>query len=290
MEKIGESELILNPDGSVYHIKLRPENIANDIIVVGDPGRVERISRHFDKIECKIQNREFITHTGTYKGKRVTVLATGIGTDNIDIVINELDALVNIDLEKRVIKEKHTALNIVRLGTSGALQPDIPVDSAVMSSHGLGFDGLMDYYKVENGVFEDDISEAFMKHAGWLPKLPYPYCVKNSSFLQNKIGGDFHVGITATAPGFFGPQGRVLRLPTAIPDLNGSLETFSYKGLRVTNFEMETSALYGLSKLLGHNAVTVCAIIANRIRKEYSKDYKKTVDMIIEKVLDRLTA
>lgn len=288
MKKIGASELILNPDGSVYHIKLRPENIGRDIIVVGDPGRVERISRHFEKIECKIQNREFITHTGIYKGKRITALATGIGTDNIDIVINELDALVNIDLEKRVPTEKHTTLNIVRLGTSGALQPEITVDSAVMSSHGMGFDGLLNYYKVKKGVFEDNISQAFMKHANWLPQLPYPYVVKGSEMLKKKLGKDFHVGITATAPGFYGPQGRVLRLPTAIKDLNEKLETFTYKGHRVTNFEMETSALYGLSALLGHNAITVCAIIANRIRKEYSKDYKKFVDVLIEKILDRL--
>ena len=290
MNKIGESELILNPNGSVYHINLLPENIANDIIIVGDPGRVERISRHFDKIEFKIQNREFITHTGSYKGKRVTVLATGIGTDNIDIVINELDALVNIDLKNRVIKDTHTTLNIVRLGTSGALQPDIPVDSAVMSSHGMGLDGMMDYYKVDEGVFDDGMSEAFIKHSGWLEKLPYPYVAKCSPILKQKIGGDFFEGITATAPGFYGPQGRVLRLPTAITDLNEKLETFNYKGQRVTNFEMETSALYGLSALLGHNALTVCAIIANRIRKEYSKDYKKTVDVLIEKILDRLMA
>ena len=290
MKKIGESELILNSDGSVYHIKLRPENIAKDIIIVGDPGRVERISRHFDKIEFKIHNREFITHTGYYKGKKISVVATGIGPDNIDIVINELDALVNIDMEKRVVKDKHTTLNIVRLGTSGALQPDIPVDSAVMSSHGMGFDGLLDYYKVKKGTFEDDISEAFMKHAGWLPQLPYPYVAKCSPTLLKKMGSDFHVGITATAPGFYGPQGRVLRLPTAIPDLNEKLETFSFKGKRITNFEMETSALYGLSALLGHNALTICAIIANRIRKEYSTDYKKFVDVLIEKILNKLMA
>ena len=291
-KKIGESELVLNPDGSVYHIKLRPENIANDIIIVGDPGRVERISRHFDKIEFKIHNREFITHTGLYKGKKISVVATGIGPDNIDIVINELDALVNIDLEKRVVKDKHTTLNIVRLGTSGALQPDIPVDSAVMSSHGMGFDGLLDYYKTEKGTFEDDISDAFMKHSGWLEKLPYPYVAKCSPLLRDKIGTNngFHEGITATAPGFYGPQGRVLRLQTAIPDLNEKLETFTYKGQRITNFEMETSALYGLSTLLGHNALTVCAIIANRIRKEYSTDYKKFVDVLIEKILTRLVS
>lgn len=288
MEKIGESELILNPDGSVYHIKLLPEHIGNDIIVVGDPGRVERISQHFDKIDVKIQNREFITHTGYYKGKKITALATGIGTDNIDIVINELDALVNIDLKNRVHKDTHTALNIIRLGTSGALQEDIEVDTPVMSSHGLGFDGLLNFYKTAKGVFDDGMSEAFMKHAGWLPQLPYPYVVEGSKALMQKIGDGFHVGITATAPGFYGPQGRVLRLQTAIPDLNELLETFTYKGHRITNFEMETSALYGLSKLLGHNAVTVCAIIANRKRKEYSKDYKKTIDVLIEQILNRL--
>jgi len=290
MNKIGESELILNPNGSVYHLNLLPENIANDIIVVGDPGRVERISRHFDKIEFKIHNREFITHTGYFKGKKITALATGIGTDNIDIVINELDALVNIDLKKRIVKENHTTLNIIRLGTSGALQPDIPVDSAVMSSHGIGFDGLMNFYKVDKGTFDDDMSESFIKHSGWLEKLPFPYVAKCSPILKKKIGDDFHVGLTATAPGFYGPQGRVLRLQTAIPDLNEKLETFSYKGNRIANFEMETSALYALSGLLGHNALTVCAVIANRIRKEYSKDYKKTVDVLIEKILNRFLA
>ncbi len=289
MKKIGASELILNPDGSVYHIKLKPEHIGHDIIIVGDPGRVERISKHFTKIEYKIQNREFITHTGYYNGKKITALATGIGTDNIDIVINELDALVNIDLEKRTVTKKHTALNIVRLGTSGALQEDIKVDSAVMSSHGLGFDGLLNYYSVAKGVFNDDISKAFIKHTSWLAHLPYPYVAKGSEMLQKKLGQGYHTGITATAPGFYGPQGRILRLQTAIPDLNEKLTAFKYKEHRITNFEMETSALYGLSALLGHNAVTICAIIANRIRKEYSKDYKKYVDILIEQLLNRLT-
>jgi len=289
MKKIAASELILNPDGSVYHIKLKPEHIGQDIIIVGDPGRVERISRHFSKIEYIIQNREFITHTGYYNSKKITALATGIGTDNIDIVINELDALVNIDLDKRTLKRKHTRLNIVRLGTSGALQEDIRVDSAVVSSHGLGFDGLLNYYHVNKGIFSDDISKQFIKHANWLPQLPYPYVAKGSEILLNKVGQDHHVGITATAPGFYGPQGRILRLNTAIPDLNEKLTSFKYKGHRITNFEMETSALYGLSTLLEHNAITICAIIANRIRKEYSKDYKKFVDILIEQLLNRLT-
>jgi len=288
MNRIAESELILNPDGSIYHIKLRPEHIAKNIIVVGDPGRVERISRHFDKIEFKIQNREFITHTGTYKGEPITALATGIGTDNIDIVINELDAIVNIDLEKRTIKENHTCLNIVRLGTSGALQPHIPVDSAVISSHGLGLDGMLNYYGNTDKVFVHELSEAFIKHTQWLDTLAYPYVVKGSDYLINKIDNGYHKGITATSPGFYGPQGRILRLNTAIPNLNEKLESFSHNGHCITNFEMETSALYGLAAMLGHNAVTVCAIIANRTIKQFSKDYKKTVDVLIEQVLNNL--
>lgn len=288
MKRIAESELILNPDGSIYHIKLKPEHIAKDIIVVGDPGRVERISRHFDNIEFKIQNREFITHTGTYKGKPITALATGIGTDNIDIVINELDAIVNIDLEKRLVKDMHTPLNIVRLGTSGALQPDIPVDSAVISTHGLGLDGMLNYYASANNFFEKDISEAFIKHTKWLDTLAFPYTVKASESLLKKLDNNYFKGITATSPGFYGPQGRILRLIPAMDDLNALLETFSYKEHRITNFEMETSALYGLASMLGHNAVTICAIIANRTIKQFSKDYKKTVDELIEQVLHNL--
>lgn len=289
MKKIAPSELIVNPDGSIYHIKLRPEQIAPNIIVVGDPGRVLQISRHFDKIEHKVQNREFITHTGTYRGCPVTALATGIGTDNIDIVLNELDAIVNIDLEKRIIKDTHTSLNIVRLGTSGALQPDIPVDDAVISTHGLGLDGMLNYYVEKEGVFTHDISQAFMAHTEWPQKLAYPYITQASEKLLQKIDSGYHKGITATSPGFYGPQGRILRLNTVIKDINEKLQTFAFKNQRITNFEMETSALYGLSALLGHSAVTVCAIIANRTIKEFSKDYKKTVDLLIEKVLHKLT-
>jgi len=288
MNQIAPSELILNPDGSIYHIKLRPEHIAKDIIVVGDPGRVERISRHFDKIEFKIQNREFITHTGYYKGHRITALATGIGTDNIDIVINELDAITNIDLEKRIVKEKHSALNIVRLGTSGALQPDIPVDSAVISTHGIGLDGMLNYYSDTDEIFIKNIAEAFIAHTKWLNTLAYPYVVEASPVLLNKIDKGYHRGITATSPGFYGPQGRILRLNTALKDLNDKLQSFSFEDKRITNFEMETSALYGLAAMLGHNAVTVCAIIANRTIKQFSKDYKKTVDTLIEQVLESL--
>jgi uridine phosphorylase len=285
-----ESELILNPDGSVYHIKLKPEHIAQKVIVVGDQGRVEVVSKHFDKIEHKIQNREFLTHTGYFNGKRITVMSTGIGTDNIDIAINELDAAVNIDLEKRVTKETLTSLDIIRIGTSGALQADIDVDSFVASTHGLGFDGLLNFYKFNDGILEDDISKAFVEYAKWGSNLPYPYVAKGSEELKNKIAHDLKSGITATASGFFGPQGRELRIPLGVPDLNEKIEQFNYNGHRITNFEMETSALYGLGKILGHNTLTVCAIIANRLAKTYSKDYKKSIEKLVELVLERFSA
>jgi len=290
MKKIAESELILNPDGSVYHLNLRPENISENIIVVGDQGRVETISKHFTNIECKIQNREFLTHTGTYNGKRITALSTGIGTDNIDIVVNELDALVNIDLEKREIKDKKSSLNIVRLGTSGALQGDIPVDNFVMSEYGLGFDGLLNFYQVDPKIYVDDITEAFMKHTAWDSKLARPYTIKASEFLMKKLDEGFFKGITATASGFYGPQGRQLRIAPADPLLNDKMETFNFKGHRITNFEMETSALYGLGAILGHNTLTICAVIANRVSKQFSKDYHPAVEKLIQLVLDRITS
>lgn len=285
---IPETELILNPNGSVYHLKLLPENLADDVIVVGDQGRVETISALFETIDCKIQNREFVTHTGTYKGKRITALSTGIGTDNIDIVLNELDALVNIDLVSRTIRTQKKSLNIIRIGTSGALQADIDVDSFVASSHGMGFDGLLNYYAGRDLCDEPLVAEAFMKHAGWLKGLPYPYVVKASSKLMKQIAFDMKSGITATAPGFYGPQGRQLRLAPALADLNEKLGSFEHESGRVTNFEMETSALYGLGQLLGHECLTVCAIIANRVRREYSKDYHPTIEKLIHTVLERL--
>lgn len=288
MTPIAESELILNPDGSVFHLHLLPEQIANNIIVVGDQGRVETVSQHFESIECKVSNREFTTHTGSYKGKRITVLSTGIGTDNIDIVINELDALVNIDLKTRTIKPQKTCLNIVRIGTSGALQGDIPVDSFVASSHGMGLDGLMNYYARLKECDEPGIATAFMKHSEWLKGLPYPYVVKASEKLLKQLAYDLIQGITATAPGFYGPQGRQLRLAPALPDLNEKLGSFSYENLRITNFEMETSALYGLGNLLGHECCTICAIIANRVAKKYSKNYKISIEKLILLVLERL--
>ena len=289
MRKIEESELIVNPDGSIYHLHITPEQLADNIIVVGDPGRVETISQYFDVVEHKVYNREFVTHTGMYKGKRLTVLATGIGTDNIDIVMNELDALVNIDLTTRTVKDTHKSLNIVRLGTSGALQEHIPVDSFVFSSYGLGLDGLLNFYKDRDSVIDKEMTDEFYKFSNWDKDLTKPYIVKASEELETIISEGMFKGITATAPGFYGPQGRVLRLELRKPDINSSLESFKYNGLSVTNFEMETSALYGLGKMLGHQTATVCAIIANRYNKTYSEDYKVTVEKLIELLLDRLS-
>lgn len=288
MKTFKDSELIINPDGSIYHLKLRPEQLADTVIVVGDQGRVPKISQHFDTVEHEIQNREFRTHTGHYKHKRITVLSTGIGTDNIDIVVNELDAVANIDLETRTVKQKHTPLNIIRLGTSGAVQDDVPVDTLVASAFGMGFDGLLHFYRVAPALTEQDMADAFVKHAAWGSRLPAPYIVASSGSLLRQIAGGLQQGITATANGFYGPQGRELRIPLAFPDLNRKIETFRYAGHRIMNFEMETSALYALSKILGHNALTVCAVIANRARKEYSKDYQKTVDQMIRYVLDKI--
>jgi uridine phosphorylase len=288
MKKIAESELVLNPDGSVYHLKLKPENIADYIIVVGDQGRVESISKNFSKVEFKIQNREFVTHTGLYKGKRITALSTGIGTDNIDIVLNELDAAVNIDLNKRIPSKKHRKLNIIRLGTSGALQKDIPVDSFVASSYGMGFDGLLHFYKDAPKVNDFKMSKAFIKHAKWEKHLNQPYSVAASPELLNGIAHDLIKGVTATASGFYAPQGRILRLDTQVNDINSIMTTFKHNGHRITNFEMETSALYGLGQMLGHNTLTICTIVANRLQKKFSKDYKKSVEKMIKLTLDRI--
>jgi uridine phosphorylase len=289
MNRIAESELILNPDGSIYHLKLKADNIADDIIVVGDPGRVPVVSAYFDRIEFKQSNREMVTHTGYIGNKRLTVMSTGMGTDNLDIVINELDAIVNIDLEKRIPKAEHKALNIIRLGTSGAMQENIPVGSYVMSSHGIGMDGLLRFYAAGNEVEDTQLTNAFLEQTKWPADLPKAYIVAGSDALMKRLGKGYLKGITATAPGFFGPQGRVLRLPLAYADLNDRISDFAFEGQRITNFEMETSALYGLSKALGHNAMTVCAIIANRLRKEYAKDYKSSVTALIEDLLEKLS-
>jgi len=288
MRRIAESELILNPDGSVYHLNLRPENIARDIIFVGDQKRVDRIAKHFEKIEFETQKREFHTVTGFYKGKRLTVMSTGIGPDNIDIVMNELDALVNIDLEKRVEKPEHTTLNIVRIGTSGSLQADIPVDSYVLGKYGLGMDGLLHYYDAVH-VRELEMEEAFIKHTHWDHNKARPYIVKNSDFLEKILLTDeVYSGITGTAGGFFGPQGRVLRLALSDPEMNKKLDSFEYNGVRMSNLEMETSAIYGLAKLLGHNACSMNAIIANRANMTFSADPYVPVDGLIKYTLDKL--
>ncbi len=293
MMKFPETELILTKDHRVYHLNLKNEDIADDVIVVGDQNRVAEISKLFSKIDFKTQHREFITHTGVYNGKRITVLSTGIGTDNIDIVMNELDAAVNINPLKRELNPVLRKLNIVRLGTSGAIQPNIAVNNVVVSSHGLGLDGLLNFYDNWKNFNENEISEAFMKHTSWGGGLPYPYCIKASEKLLGKFltltDKSFHTGITATAPGFYGPQGRQIRLRSSHPELNELLTNFDHNGLRIANFEMETSALYGLGAMLGHHCLTACVIIANRIRKEFTSDYQKSVELLIEKSLERLT-
>ena len=286
---IKESELILNPDGSIYHLNLRPEQVADTIILVGDPNRVPRVSAYFDTIEFSTQKREFCTHTGTYKGKRLTALSTGIGPDNIDIVINELDALFNIDLHTRKPKEQLTSLNIVRFGTSGSLQADIPVDSFVLSSHGLGMDNMLHAYKDAPNVREIAMEEVFMAHTQWNTDKGRPYIVGCGETLKQRLLTDkVFEGITGTAPGFYGPQGRMLRLPVQDPTLNDKLHSFNYKGYRMTNLEMETSAIYGLSKLLGHQAVSLNAIIANRAAGTFTKDTKKVVENLIVYGLEQL--
>ncbi len=288
--RIGDSELILNKDGSIFHLHLLPENIADTIILVGDQDRVDMISKYFDKVEFKVQNREFKTHTGYYHGKRLSVLSTGIGTDNIDIVLNELDAICNIDLKSREPKSTHKSLDFIRIGTSGALQGDIPVDTPIISEMAIGFDGLLNFYADRNKVSEAEIEKHFLEHTGWNSKLATPYFVEASDKLLKKVGKeDMRHGLTISAPGFYGPQGRQLRLPLADPNLNEKITAFDHQGKKITNYEMESSAIFGLSKLLGHNAVTVCNIIANRIRKEYSADYKISMEKLIVKILDRLT-
>ena len=285
---IKSSELILNPDGSVYHLNLKPGQIAHDIIFVGDQNRVEKITKHFDSIEFSTQKREFKTQTGLYKGKRMTVLSSGIGPDNIDIVMNEIDALVNIDLTTRTIKETLTSLNIVRIGTSGSLQEDIPVDSFVMGTHGLGLDNMLRSYLIED-ICENDLEDAFIKHTNWDMRKGKPYIIACSEALKAKIDGDsIHKGITGTAGGFYGPQGRVLRLGIQDPELNSKMDSFKFNGHRMANLEMETSAIYGLGKLMGHNCLSMNAIIANRANGTFSSDPYKAVDELIEYTLNKL--
>lgn len=287
---IKSSELILNPDGSVYHLNLRPENIAHDIIFVGDQNRVEKITQFFDKIEFSTQKREFKTQTGIFKGKRMTVMSTGIGPDNIDIVINELDALVNIDLETRQPKEKLTALNIIRIGTSGSLHADIPTDSFVMSKYGMGLDNMLRSYLID-GVSDKNIEDAFIAHTNWDARKGRPYVIKCSEKLEKMIESSrMHKGITATAGGFYGPQGRVLRLNIQDESLNAKMDNFKIGEERITNLEMETAAIYGLSALLGHNALSLNAIIANRASGTFSADAYKAVDELIAYTLEKIAA
>ncbi|MNQ23287.1 Uridine phosphorylase [compost metagenome] len=286
---IQSSELILNPDGSVYHLNLKPEHIAHDIIFVGDQNRVEKITKLFDSIEFSAQKREFKTQTGTYKGKRITVMSTGIGPDNIDIVMNELDALVNINLETRQPKENLTSLNIIRIGTSGSLQADIPVDSFVMSTFGLGLDNMLRSYLIDE-ISNTEIEDAFIKHTHWDLKKGKPYVIACSEKLEKIIESNrIHKGITATAGGFYGPQGRVLRLNIQDENLNSKMDNFSFEENRITNLEMETAAIYGLSTLLGHHALSLNAIIANRASGTFSKDPYKAVDELIVYTLEKLS-
>lgn len=288
MKQLEASELIINNDGSIFHLHLKPEHVAETIILVGDQDRVDVISNFFDKIELKIQNREFVTHTGHYKGKRISVVSTGIGTDNIDIVVNELDAVVNIDLNTRTIKENKTKLNLIRIGTSGALQKNIPIDTFLVSEKSIGFDGLLNFYANRDQISDLEFEKAFVSYMSWNKQLASPYVVEASEKLLNSIGKDLMKGVTIAAPGFYGPQGRILRINLSDPDLNNKIENFEYKGQKITNFEMESSAIYGLSKHLGHNALTICNIIANRVTKEYSADYKKSIKKLVLLILDRI--
>ncbi len=289
MSRIAESELIINNRGAIYHLDCIPTEIATNIITVGDPDRVKEVSKHFDKIECKNQHREFVTHTGYIGNKRISCISTGIGTDNIDIVLNELDALVNIDFTTRQIKEQLTHLNIIRIGTSGSLQKNIPVDSFVASSHGLGIDNLLNFYLLQNNNEEEQLVQQFITQTQLHNKFAHPYISSASGFLLKHFVTGFHQGITVTCPGFYGPQGRVLRMGLANASLIDNLTTFSFGNHRISNFEMETAGIYGLSKILGHHCLSLNAIVANRITKEFSKDANAAVENLIKKSLQILT-
>lgn len=285
------SELIINEDGSVFHLHLKPEFLADKVILVGDPGRVALVASHFEKKECEVESREFRTITGTYKGKRITVLSTGIGCDNVDIVVNELDALANIDFNTREEKPQLRSLELVRIGTCGGLQPHTPVGTFVCSEKSIGFDGLLNFYAGRNEVCDLDFEQAFLKHMGWTGNqcAPAPYVIDANAELIDRIAQqDMVRGVTVAAGGFFGPQGRELRIPLADPHQNEKIEKFEYNGHRITNFEMESSALAGLARLMGHRAMTVCMVIANRLAKEANTGYKNTIDTLIKQVLDRI--
>ena len=284
------SELIINEDGSVFHLHIKPEQLAHKIILVGDPGRVAMLAKYFDSIECKNENREFHSLTGLYKGKRISVISTGIGCDNIDIVLNEIDALANIDFNTREEKDQLTALDIVRIGTCGGLQPNTPTGSFICSVKSIGFDGLLNFYAGRNEVCDLDLEEDFVNYMGWEGNVcqPHPYVIHADDGLIERIGHDMVHGMTIACGGFFGPQGRELRIPLADPNQNTKVEQYEYQGLHVTNFEMESSAVAGLSRLMGHHAVTVCMVIANRLAKQANRGYKGTMEKLVETVLNRI--
>lgn len=285
---IANSELILNPDGSIYHLGLKPEELGRIVITVGDPDRVFEVAKHFDSIETEVQRREFKTITGVYKTKRISVVSTGIGTDNIDIVFNELDALVNVDFSTRTPKKQFTRLDFIRIGTSGAIQKDIPIDSLLISSKAIGFDGLLHFY-ANTSFFEENFSEVFKRKMMWHPKKSSPYVVSADKVLFDSFSdADFIQGVTATNIGFYGPQGRSIRLPVQDEKLNEKLERFVYDGQRITNLEMETSGIYGMSKLLGHRAISLNAILANRALGVFSTQPEKTIEKLILKTLDTI--
>lgn len=288
MRVIPESELIINSDGSAFHLHIKPEQLSDKVVMMGDPGRVTMTASFFDEIECDVQSREFHTITGIYKGKRITALSHGIGTDNIDIVLTELDALANIDFSTRMVKEQFKQLTIVRVGTSGGMQPHCPVGSYVVSEKSIGFDGLLHYYADSRSICEEDFEVAFQKHVNWSPFHCSPYVVSADEELVDRIGHDMIRGVTISAIGFYGPQGRHVRLPLADPNLNAKIESFRFGEYAITNYEMESSAIAGLGKLMGHKAMTVCAIIANRIALESNADYKGSTEELIEIVLDRI--
>lgn len=288
MRIIPESELIINSDGSAFHLHIKPEQLSDKIVMMGDPDRVTMTASFFDTIECDVQSREFHTVTGTYKGKRITALSHGIGTDNIDIVVTELDALANIDFNTRMVKDAFKQLTMVRVGTSGGMQPHCPVGSYVVSEKSIGFDGLIHYYANSGAVREKEFEEAFQKHVNWSPFHCSPYVVSADEELVDRIGHDMIRGVTISAIGFYGPQGRHVRMSLADPDLNAKIESFRYQDYSITNYEMESSAIAGLGKLMGHRAMTVCAIIANRVALESNADYKGSTEELIRIVLDRI--
>ena len=289
-QPIPASQLVLNNEGAIYHLNLHPDQLADNVIMVGDPGRVDMIASFFDKIEVKRQNRELVTRTGWFNGERITVLSTGMGTDNLDIVMNELDALANIDLKTRMPKETHRSLNLIRLGTCGALQPDIEPGNNVATRYAIGLDGLLYFYEKHKEVNEIAMRDAFIKQMDYPKDLPKPYVVEGSKMLFDKLAEGYYQGVTATAPGFYGPQGRTLRMHLSYPENNNKIENFDYQGWRVCNFEMESSALYGLGKMMGHNCLTICVAIANRVTEKFTTDYHPYVRKLVESTLERLTA